>query len=117
MDQVVIAFSTPFSLAVITLINPGEATGIIEHTGPAAPKYNTVESRVRTFQNWPPDLRQRPIDMAEAGFYHIVSRGGGGASSTPDKVTIAKITLTFEETNEQEWTSPLFINAGLLCSV
>jgi len=72
--------------SVITLINPGEATGIIEHTGPAAPKYNTVESRVRTFQNWPPDLRQRPIDMAEAGFYHIVSRGGGGASSTPDKV-------------------------------
>ena len=55
------------------------ATGIIEHSGPAAPKYCTVESRIRTFSAWPSGLRQTPEDMAEAGFYHITPRRGGGS--------------------------------------
>jgi len=72
---------------VINVIKPGGEMGIVEHTGPAQPRYNTVESRVRTFGSWPPDLRQRPTDMAEAGFYHIVSRGGASATTpVPDKV-------------------------------
>lgn len=61
-------------------------TGIIEHSGPATPKYCTVESRVRTFQNWPPELRQRPTEMAGAGFYHITPRGAGASAMGSDKV-------------------------------
>jgi len=62
-------------------------TGIISHTGPSAPKYCTVESRLRTFHDWPSELRQRPADMADAGFYHILPRGGASSSSdATDKV-------------------------------
>ena len=69
-------------LSVLKLIktdnDPGGPmnTGIISHTGPSAPKYCTVESRLRTFHDWPSELRQRPADMADAGFYHILPRGG-----------------------------------------
>jgi len=59
------------------LINPDGAsgacpTGIIRHTGPANARFNTLEARIRSFsQSWPPQLRQRPQELAEAGFFHI----------------------------------------------
>ena len=50
----------------------GEASsGIIRHSGPAHPKYSTVEARMRTFKDWPPALRQQPADLSDAGFYYI----------------------------------------------
>jgi Inhibitor of Apoptosis domain. len=45
--------------------------GIQTHHGPWHPKYSTVESRLRTFTDWPPDMSQTPQQLAQAGFYHI----------------------------------------------
>jgi hypothetical protein len=45
--------------------------GIQTHHGPMHPKYSTVESRLRTFTDWPPDMSQTPQQLAQAGFYHI----------------------------------------------
>ena len=50
--------------------NP-EDIGIIRHSGPANPKYSTVEARTRTFREWPPALRQQPAQLSEAGFFYI----------------------------------------------
>jgi len=51
--------------------NPEEKAGIIKHSGPANSKYSTPESRLRSFKDWPPALRQEPKQLAEAGFYYI----------------------------------------------
>jgi len=48
-----------------------EKVGIIKHSGPANSKYSTPESRLRSFKDWPPALRQEPKQLAEAGFYYI----------------------------------------------
>ena len=48
-----------------------EDLGIIRHSGPANPKYSTVESRTRTFSEWPPALSQQPAQLSEAGFFYI----------------------------------------------
>jgi hypothetical protein len=45
--------------------------GIQTHHGPMHPKYSTVESRLRTFTDWPLDMSQTPQQLAQAGFYHI----------------------------------------------
>ena len=51
-----------------------ESLGIISHTGPLHPSYATPEARLRTFREWPPALKQRPQDLADAGFYYIGNR-------------------------------------------
>ena len=43
----------------------------MKHGGPLHPQYATLEARLRTFREWPPALRQKPNDLAEAGFYYI----------------------------------------------
>ena len=43
----------------------------MKHGGPLHPQYATLEARLRTFREWPPALRQKPRDLAEAGFYYI----------------------------------------------
>jgi len=48
-----------------------EKDGIIQHTGPANNKYSTPESRLRSFRDWPPALRQEPKQLSDAGFYYI----------------------------------------------
>ena len=48
-----------------------EDIGIIQHSGPANSKYSTVEARARTFREWPPALKQTPIQLSEAGFFYI----------------------------------------------
>jgi len=50
---------------------PGEELGVMKHGGPLHPQYATLEARLRTFREWPPALRQKPRDLAEAGFYYI----------------------------------------------
>jgi hypothetical protein len=45
--------------------------GIQTHHGPRHPKYSTIESRLRTFTDWPPDMSQTPQQLSQAGFYHI----------------------------------------------
>ncbi|KAJ1531810.1 hypothetical protein ONE63_000464 [Megalurothrips usitatus] len=44
--------------------------GIQSHHGPRNPMYATVESRLRTFENWPSDVTQKPDELAAAGFYY-----------------------------------------------
>lgn len=65
--------------------SPGEALqmldnlaplGILEHRGPKHPKYSTIESRIRTFNNWPRDLVQQPPDLAQAGFFYVGNQPG-----------------------------------------
>ncbi|XP_059082806.1 baculoviral IAP repeat-containing protein 7-A-like [Tigriopus californicus] len=50
---------------------PMDTNGIIHHSGPTNSKFSTLEARLRTFREWPPALRQKPKDMAEAGFFYI----------------------------------------------
>ena len=54
--------------------------GISEHHAPIHPSYATVESRLRSYQYWPPALAQRPRQLAEAGFFYAgEKRPGCGA--------------------------------------
>lgn len=39
--------------------------------GPKMPDYATLESRLRTYKNWPSDLIQTPQMLSEAGFYYV----------------------------------------------
>lgn len=45
--------------------------GIQTHKGPRMSDYATVESRLRTYTNWPGDLIQTPDMLSEAGFYYV----------------------------------------------
>ncbi|ABC61218.1 IAP-3 [Choristoneura occidentalis granulovirus] len=38
--------------------------------GPAQPRYSTVEARLKTFTDWPASMTQKPLELAEAGFYY-----------------------------------------------
>ncbi|CAH1183238.1 unnamed protein product [Phaedon cochleariae] len=44
--------------------------GIQESKGPQHQDKALFESRVETFQNWPRSLKQRPADLAAAGFFY-----------------------------------------------
>lgn len=54
-----------------SMIQGGEQLGILKHSGPAHPQKATFEARLRTFRDWPPALKQKPKDLAEAGFIYI----------------------------------------------
>lgn len=47
-----------------------EQLGISEHHAPHHPSYATVESRLRSYQFWPPALAQKPLQLSEAGFFY-----------------------------------------------
>ncbi|XP_063535037.1 baculoviral IAP repeat-containing protein 3-like isoform X1 [Cydia strobilella] len=38
--------------------------------GPVHPRYNTEAARLRTFKDWPKSMKQKPEELAEAGFYY-----------------------------------------------
>ena len=42
----------------------------VNHTRSAYPRFNTLERRLWTFQNWPIGLNQTKSDMAESGFWY-----------------------------------------------
>ncbi|PSN55333.1 Death-associated inhibitor of apoptosis 2 [Blattella germanica] len=44
--------------------------GIHTHRGPCRPRYSTVESRIRTYSDWPHAV-PTPQLLAQAGFYHV----------------------------------------------
>ncbi|XP_050306385.1 death-associated inhibitor of apoptosis 2 [Anthonomus grandis grandis] len=44
--------------------------GVQKHNGPKRADYGTVESRLRTFTSWSPNLIQTPDVLAQAGFYY-----------------------------------------------
>ncbi|CAH1181770.1 unnamed protein product [Phyllotreta striolata] len=58
--------STPESNKINNLQKLGVKTG----KGPHNQDKITYESRLATFQNWPRSMKQRPSDLAEAGFYY-----------------------------------------------
>lgn len=41
--------------------------------GPRYPAFRTFEQRLATFADWPKSLKQKPEEMAEAGFFYIGS--------------------------------------------
>lgn len=43
--------------------------GIHQHRAPKSPEYSTYEARMRSFENWPPSIHQKPHQLADAGFY------------------------------------------------
>lgn len=45
--------------------------GITPSKSPAFPMYATTESRMRSFKEWPPSIKQRPEELADAGFFYI----------------------------------------------
>ncbi|XP_023710520.1 baculoviral IAP repeat-containing protein 3 isoform X2 [Cryptotermes secundus] len=69
----------PFSGPERNVVSEGRLTkrddmselGIQTHHGPRHPKYSTVESRLRTYTDWPSDTCQTPQQLAQAGFYHV----------------------------------------------
>lgn len=42
----------------------------INMPGPVHPKYASQDARLRTFKDWPRSMRQKPEDLAEAGFFY-----------------------------------------------
>ena len=48
-----------------------EELGIQKHSGPRYSAYTTVESRLKTFSQWPTRLKQTPRAMAQAGFFYL----------------------------------------------
>ena len=48
-----------------------EELGISKHRGPRYPTYATVESRLKSFNQWAPHLKQTPAMMAAAGFFYL----------------------------------------------
>ncbi|KAG5900547.1 hypothetical protein JTB14_022854 [Gonioctena quinquepunctata] len=44
--------------------------GIHKGRGPHNQDKITIDSRLATFENWPKSIKQRPVDLAEAGFYY-----------------------------------------------
>jgi hypothetical protein len=44
--------------------------GIQAHSAPAMPMRMTLDSRIRTYKDWPRGLPQKPADLAEAGLYY-----------------------------------------------
>ena len=50
-------------------------TNVIEHSGPSSPRYVSLEARVSSFRDqfksWPPGLKQKPEELAEAGFFYL----------------------------------------------
>lgn len=38
--------------------------------GPVHPRYASVSARLRSFKDWPRSMRQKPEDLAEAGFFY-----------------------------------------------
>lgn len=72
----------PFSGPERNVVSEGRITkrddmsdlGIQTHHGPRHPKYSTVESRLRTYTDWPADMCQTPQQLAQAGFYSVGTR-------------------------------------------
>jgi len=52
-----------------------QASNIIPHHGPKNPSFASKQSRLESFNNsihpWPPGLKQKPCELAEAGFYYL----------------------------------------------
>lgn len=44
--------------------------GITPNRSPAYPNYATLESRLRTFKEWPLSIKQKPEELAGAGFFY-----------------------------------------------
>lgn len=47
-----------------------QGLGVQEHKAPKNAKYLTYESRLQTYSNWPGNVKQRPEELANAGFYY-----------------------------------------------
>ena len=45
--------------------------GVIPHDGPIHPTFASVAARLKTFEQWPPALKQKPTEMAEAGLIYL----------------------------------------------
>lgn len=44
--------------------------GIQQNRGPSYPNYAVYESRLLSFTEWPKSMKQKPKDLAEAGFFY-----------------------------------------------
>ena len=58
----------------VTESQPKEKTdqvGVIPHDGPLHPRFASVAARLKTFDQWPPALKQKPTEMAEAGLIYL----------------------------------------------
>lgn len=45
--------------------------GLLPHQPARHPELSSFEARMNTFADWPPGLKQRPAQLAEAGFYYM----------------------------------------------
>ncbi|CAH0553039.1 unnamed protein product [Brassicogethes aeneus] len=48
-----------------------EKLGVTKVKGPAHPEYVLQQSRLESFKQWPKSLRQKPEDLASAGFFYL----------------------------------------------
>lgn len=44
---------------------------LLPHQQARHPELTSLEARLKTFDDWPPGLEQRPPQLAEAGFYYM----------------------------------------------
>ncbi|XP_063634925.1 death-associated inhibitor of apoptosis 1-like [Cydia splendana] len=45
-------------------------TACAQQQKPEHPRYNNKAARLRTFKDWPKSMKQKPEELAEAGFYY-----------------------------------------------
>lgn len=49
---------------------PPACTAPVRMPGPVHPRYSSPAARLRSFKDWPRSLRQKPEELAEAGFFY-----------------------------------------------
>ncbi|KAF2363280.1 BIR repeat [Trinorchestia longiramus] len=49
---------------------PNALCGLPEYTGPKRKEFSTLDSRIRSFKNWPKGVKQQPVELAQAGFFY-----------------------------------------------
>ena len=72
-------------------------SGIVPVRGSANKRFNTFDARFATFYDWPPGLKQRPRELAEAGLYYQ------GASDEVHCYKCSGILKGWQD-DEQPWT-------------
>ena len=71
-EELIISVLESFDSSELSTHHAVELMGVIPwgFIPPTHPEMSLVVDRVDSFDTWPPALKQRPYQMAEAGFYY-----------------------------------------------
>lgn len=74
IHQLLLELRSPENMQLNALVGENlEELGITKHSGPRYSTYATLDARLKSYGHWPPQLKQTPRTMAQAGFFHLGS--------------------------------------------